>query len=136
VTARPDRFSPIPSIRFSAALLLAALLGARNFIPQQPSEVPQSAPFCNMLEAARLNQDARFFQSFSSKVMHLDPDPSTFPEAQKNLRYTYGNWNLSDFHFTYEGGETNGVLNVFYKNRRDVSLPVVQENGQWKLDSH
>jgi hypothetical protein len=111
-------------------------LTACSFIPQQATEIPQSAPFCNMLEAARLGQDARFFQSFSSKVMHLDPDPASFSEAQQNLRYTYGNWDLSDFHFTYKGDETRGVLNVFYKNRRDVSLPVVMENGQWKLDSH
>ncbi len=119
------------------SLLLSALgLTACSFIPQQATEVPQSAPFCAMLEAARLNQDARYFQCFSSKVMHLDPDPSVFAEAQKNLNHSYGNWQLSDFHFTYEGDEVRGVLNVFHKNRRDVSFPVVNENGQWKIDTH
>ena len=119
------------------SLLLSVLgLTACSFIPQQATEVPQSAPFCNMLEAARLSQDARFFECYSSNVRHLEPDPSVFAEAQKNLIFQYGNWQVSDFHFTYEGDETRGVLNVFFKNSRNVTLPVVNENGQWKIDTH
>ncbi len=46
----------------------------------------------------------------------------------------FGDYQLSDFTFSFEGDDLKGKLALSFKNNRQVELAIVKEDGTWSLD--
>ena len=96
-----------------------------------------TAPMTAMLKAAK-NSDVKMFKEAYSKRIREDDGQNDWgknlKEAQATLKEKFGDYQLSDFTFSFEGDELKGKLAVSFKNNRQVELTIVKEDGAWRLD--
>ena len=96
-----------------------------------------SAPVVAILEAAK-NSDTRMFKEAYSKRIQQEGQQSDWSknleEAKATMKQKFGDYQLSDFGFTFEGDELKGKLGIAFKGRQQFTLAIVKEDGVWKLD--
>jgi len=122
---------------FAACAFGTSLLLTSCATPGTHGTNAPSAPFLQMLEAAKNNDMDGFFDCFSESVMlgHRR-NPNDFREAQGNLKRMFGNLDPAEFEFRYEGEDTRGVLVIIFKGEENLRIRVVKEGTEWKLDEY
>ena len=104
--------------------------------PNSPDSA-MSAPMTAMLKAAK-NSDVKMFKEAYSKRIREDDGQSDWgknlKEAQATSKEKFGDYQLSDFTFSFEGDDRKGKLAVSFKNNKQVELAIVKEDGTWRLD--
>ncbi len=109
---------------------------------------PQVTPVTTLLKSI-IDNNVNLFQSAYSKRMqeYFNRDDEFKGDWGKILKYYskiirkgvfgsggFGNFRLKDFHFSYNGSETEGVVTLIYKGKPGGELDVINEGGVWKID--
>jgi hypothetical protein len=142
-------------MRLTVIVVLALLAGCKQ-APDNPAPAktaishakvpPQAQPMLAVLESIKTGNTDQFVNAFSTPIRAefrsgLGDGPgndpkTTLQDATQCFEGMHGDYQLADVTFTYEGTETSGTLDVFLKGKQISRPPVINENGQWKLDSH
>jgi uncharacterized protein YlxW (UPF0749 family) len=126
---------PSQIIALTATFLLAAFLLSCTSSDSRRSET--SAPMIAILEAAKHSDTTQFREAYSSRIRQ-DPGQQDWSknlqEAQTTLKEKFGDYQLSDFAFSFEGDDQKGKLGVSFKGKQQFALAIVKEGGAWKLD--
>src|SRR6185295_6143552 len=80
----------------------------------------EAAPVIAMLKAAK-DSDVAGFKNAYSKDIQEDKGQGDWKknltEAQVNMKKLFGDYQLSDFSFTFAGGSEKGKVTLFHKGR-------------------
>jgi len=124
-------------IFFAAFCLLTVcfLSCSRKSDPQAAT----SAPMVAVLEAAKKSDVKMFMNAYSERIRNDTGQGDwdrNLKEAQARINATFGDFQLSDFTFSFEGDAVKGKLAVSFKGNKQFEFDVVKENDAWKLDEH
>ena len=90
-----------------------------------------------VLEAAKHSDTIEFKAAYSSRIQ-LESGQQDWSknlrEAQTTLKEKFGDYQLNDFAFAFEGDEQKGKLGIFFKSKPQFTIAVVKEAGAWRLD--
>lgn len=107
-----------------------------NQRPNRPDTVT-SAPMAAMLQAAKISDAAAFRDAYSKRIRE-DNQQSDWGKnlqmAQAALKEKFGDYELTDFTYSFEGDDLKGKLAVSFKGKQQVALAIVKEDDAWKLD--
>jgi hypothetical protein len=99
-----------------------------------PREV---APVIAVLKAAK-DSDVAGFKNAYSKEIREDKGQGDWKqnlkEAQVNMNKLFGDYQLSDFSFTFAGNSEKGKVTLSHKGREAFPLNVIKEGNSWKVD--
>ena len=97
-----------------------------------------SAPMIAVLEAAKNSDVTMFKAAYSKRIQHEEQHSDwskNLQEAQANMKKKYGDYQLSDFSYSFVGNDLNGKVTLSFKGKKQFELPVVKEDGAWRLDA-
>jgi hypothetical protein len=119
-------------------VVLAIILSFSPLEAKAGKAPPQAAPVMAVLQAVK-ESDVKAFRNAYSWRIREDKEQGNWEknlqEAQTNIKKMYGDYQLSDFTFTYSGDQEQGkVFFTFKKNGKSTVLDVVNEGGEWKVD--
>jgi hypothetical protein len=104
---------------------------------QKVKSPPEAAPVIAVLKAVK-ESDVKAFKNAYSKRIREDKDQGDWDknlkEAQDNIRKMYGDYQLGDFTFTFDGDEEMGKVSFTHKNGKQLDLDVIKEGKEWKVD--
>ncbi len=104
---------------------------------QQDNVAREATPVIALLNAVKAS-DLRGFRNAYSKRIREDSEQgdweSNFKEAQENIKKMYGDYQLDEFAFTFTGDKERGKVSISHKGKESITLAVVKEDGQWKVD--
>jgi hypothetical protein len=99
--------------------------------------IETSAPVVAMLKAAK-NADATMFrEAYSKRIRQEDQQADwgkNLHEAQTTLKETFGDYQLGDFTYSFEGNDLQGKLAISFKGKKQFAIAIIKEEGAWKLD--
>jgi len=82
--------------------------------------------------------DATMFRDAYSARIHQEDQQSDWgknlQEAQATMKEKFGDYQITDFTFSFAGDDAKGKLEVKFKGKAQFALAVVKESGAWKLD--
>ena len=125
-----------------ASLLLAGILSACSLIPlsEEGEVIPQAEPVLNWLKAAKNSDPDLLKNVFSERMIKtFKTNEKNWPELlniyQKVFKDKFGEYDLNDFSFTFEGGSKKGNV-IIFKGAGSSGLPVyvIKEKKQWKVN--
>jgi hypothetical protein len=90
-----------------------------------------------ILEAAKNSNIRMFKEAYSKRIQQEDQQSDwakNLQDAKATMNQKFGDYQLSDFKFTFEGDEVKGKLDVTFKGTQQFALAIVREDGVWKLD--
>ena len=97
----------------------------------------EAAPVIAMLKAAK-DSDVAGFKNAYSKEIREDKSQGDWKknltEAQVNMKKLFGDYQLSDFSFTFAGDSEKGKVTLSHKGREAFPLNVIKEGDTWKVD--
>lgn len=98
---------------------------------------PEAAAVIAVLKAVK-ESDVNAFKNAYSRQIREDKNQGDWEknlkEAKANLQKLYGDYQVGDFTFTYEGGEEKGKVTFTHKTGKELDLEVIKEDGKWKVD--
>ena len=123
------------------AILCSAVLGISLSLAtpaaKQMKPPPEAAPVIAVLKAVK-ESDVKAFKNAYSRRIREDKDQGDWDknlkEAQDNIRKMYGDYQLGDFTFTFDGDEEMGKVSFTHKNGKQLDLDVIKEGKEWKVD--
>jgi hypothetical protein len=125
-----------------ASLLLAGILSACSLIPlsEEGEVIPQAEPVLNWLKAAKNSDPDLLKNVFSERMVKtFKTNDKSWPELlniyQKVFKDKFGEYDLNDFSFIFEGGSKKGNV-IIFKETGSSGLPVyvIKEKKQWKVN--
>jgi hypothetical protein len=126
--------------RFRLTTLTVTPLLAATFLSCSPPQSPSaatSAPMVAILKAAK-NADATVFrEAYSKRIRQDNPQADwgkNLHEAQTTLKEKFGDYQLGDFTYSFEGNDLQGKLAVSFKGKKQLAIAILKEEGAWKLD--
>ena len=90
-----------------------------------------------VIEATKRGDATMFRDAYSARIRREDQGSDWekhLREAQATLKEKFGDCQITDFTFSFDGDDTNGTLQVSFKGKWEFVLAVVKEGGAWKLD--
>ena len=90
-----------------------------------------------ILEAAKDSDAKKFKGAYSERIQAEDRQKDwgqNLKEAQATMKEKFGDYQLSDFAFSFAGDDLKGKLAVLFKDTKQFELAIVKEDGAWKLD--
>jgi hypothetical protein len=96
-----------------------------------------SVPMIAILEAAKHSDITQFREAYSSRIRQDSGQQDwskNLQAAQATLREKFGDYQLNDFTFSFEGDDQKGKLGTSYKVKQQFVIAVVKEEGYWRLD--
>jgi len=90
-----------------------------------------------VIEAAKSGDAAMFKDAYSARIRREDQGgdwEKHLQEAQATMKKRFGDYQITDFTFSFDGDDTRGTLQASFKGRGQFALAVVKERGVWKLD--
>ena len=82
--------------------------------------------------------DVKAFKNAYSRRIREDNDQGDWEknlkEANANLKKMYGDYQVGDFTFTYDGDEEKGKVTFTHTKGKKLDLEVIKEGGEWKVD--
>jgi len=119
--------------------LLLVTWGCGDEAPRQQDNVPrEDAPVIAVLSAVKASDLNGFTNAYSKRIredVEQGDWESNLKEAQGNLKRMYGDYTLDEFAFTFTGDKERGKVSISHKGKESIALPVVNEDGQWKIDA-
>lgn len=98
---------------------------------------PEAAPLIAVLKAVKVADAAAFKNAYSQRIREdkMQGDwEQNISMAQANLKKMFGEYNLTDFSFTFAGDKQTGKVSLSHKGQAAVTLAVIKEGDEWKLD--
>jgi hypothetical protein len=103
--------------------------------------IPQAAPIVNLLSSIKAGDSGSLKSVWSKRMIErINPEGTeekweeVLGEYSDTFEHYYGDFELEDFRFSYEGDEMSGKLITDFKEERVGPLKVIKEGGEWKLD--
>lgn len=90
-----------------------------------------------ILKAAKSADATMFRDAYSTRIRQEDQQSDwgkNLKEAQVNMKEKFGDYQVTDFTFSFAGDDAKGKLEVTFKGKAQFALAVVKEGGVWKLD--
>ena len=97
----------------------------------------EATPMIAVLEAVKSGNLKNFKNAYSRRIKGDDVQSDwnkNLKEAKDNLSRLYGDFQLRDFAFAFEGDAVKGRLAISFKGTKQFDLAVIKEDGEWKLD--
>ena len=83
-------------------------------------------------------RDVTAFKNAYSKRIREDKDQGDWEknlkEAQAAMKKQFGDFQLKDFGFKFEGDKVKGKVALSHKGKEMFPLAVIKEGGNWKVD--
>lgn len=127
------KISPLTTFAMACLLSLTA-------ISCSPSDGPRSeasAPVVAILKAAKSADATMFRNAYSARIRREDEQSDwakNLQEAQATMKEKFGDYQITDFTFSFAGNDSKGKLEVIFKGKAQLAIAVVKENGTWKLN--
>ena len=117
---------------------LFGLVMSCSIVCAQEVKTPrEAAPVIALLKAAK-DSDVAGFKNAYSKEIREDKGQGDWQknlkEAQVNTNKLFGDYQLSDFSFTFAGDSEKGKITLFHKGREAFPVDVIKEEDTWKID--
>ena len=90
-----------------------------------------------MLEAAKHSDTTQFREAYCSRIVQESGQQNwskNLQEAQTTLKKKFGDYQLSDFAFSFEGDDLKGKLDISFKGKQQFAIAIVKEREGWRLD--
>ena len=90
-----------------------------------------------VIEATKRGDATMFRDAYSARIRREDQGSDWekhLREAQATMKEKFGDCQITDFTFSFDGDDTSGTLQVSFKGKWEFVLAVVKEGGAWKLD--
>jgi hypothetical protein len=90
-----------------------------------------------ILKAAKSADVTMFGDAYSARIHQEDQHSDwgkNLREAQATMKQKFGDYQITDFTFSFAGDASKGKLEVIFKGKAQFAIAVVKENGAWKLD--
>ncbi len=90
-----------------------------------------------ILTAAKSADATMFGEAYSARIRREDQKKDRaeiLREAQTTMKEKFGDYQITDFTFSFAGDASKGKLEVIFKGKAQFAIAVVKENGAWKLD--
>ena len=117
--------------------VFGAFLSFATLGTQLVKSPPEAAPVVALLKAVQAS-DVKAFRKVYSERIREDKNQGDWQknlkEAKDNLKKMYGDYQLGDFTFTYDGDEEMGKVSFAHKSGKKLDLEVIKEGGEWKID--
>jgi hypothetical protein len=108
---------------------------------QLGTTIPQTAPIVNLLSAIKSGDSAPLKSVWSKRMIErINPEGAeetweeVLQEYSEVFKHYYGDFELEDFRFSFEGDETKGKLITDFKGERAGDLQIIKEGSEWKMD--
>lgn len=97
----------------------------------------EAAPVIAVLKAVK-DSDVAGFRNAYSKEIREDKGQENWEknlkEARVNMNKLFGDYQLTDFSFTFAGDSERGKVTLSHKGREAFPLKVIREGDTWKVD--
>jgi hypothetical protein len=90
-----------------------------------------------ILKAIKSSDATTFRDAYSARIHQEDPKndwAKKLQEAQATMKEKFGDYQITDFTFSFDGDGAKGKLAVSFKGKAQFAIAVVKEGGAWKLD--
>lgn len=117
---------------FFPAILFSCLLTACFTIYEEIT--PQQQLGIDLATSIKQGDKEQFKKLFSQNQLRQlidDGLENNFVTYQQFFFDRYGNYQLSDFSFNFQGASNSGKLYFFFKGKRKGEKDIVWENGRW-----
>lgn len=112
--------------------IIACLLSGCIAIEEPIS--PQQQLGYDLLDALKNKDQEKFKQLFAQKQVRKLIDnglEKNFLTYKQFFYDRYGEFEVSDFHFNYQGSDSAGKLFFFYKHKRKGEKLIIWQHGRW-----
>ena len=117
---------------------LFGLVMSCSIVCAQEVKTPrEAAPVIAMLKAVKGSDVAGFKNAYSKEIREDKGQgdwEKNLKEAQVNMNKLFGDYQLSDFSFTFAGDSEKGKITLSHKGREAFPLNVIREGDTWKID--
>jgi hypothetical protein len=117
--------------------LLGFVLSCSILRAQEVKTPREAAPVIAMLKAVK-GSDVAGFKNAYSKQIREDKDQGDWAknlkEARVNMKKLFGDYQLSDFSFAFEGDSGRGKVTLSHQGKEAFPLDVTKEGGTWKVN--
>lgn len=117
---------------------LFGLVVSCSIVCAQEVKTPrEAAPVIAMLKAVKGSDVAGFKNAYSKEIREDKGQgdwQKNLKEAQANTNKLFGDYQLSDFSFTFAGDSEKGKITLSHKGREAFPLNVIREGDTWKID--
>jgi len=90
-----------------------------------------------ILNAAKGADATMFRDAYSARIRQENQQSDwgkNLQEAQATMKEKFGDYQITDFRFAFNGDEARGKLDISFKGKAQFAIAVVNEGGTWKLD--
>jgi len=97
----------------------------------------EASPLIALLKAAKASDINSFKDAYSKRIREDKGQgdwDKNLKEAQGSLKKMFGDYDLKDFSFTFTGDKEKGKVALSHKGKESITLKVIKEGGEWKLD--
>lgn len=123
-------------------LMLASIFTACSLIPLAGRQkiIPEAEPVFNWLKAVKTSDPDLLKTVFSERMIRKFKDKETDWTELLNIysgvfSEKYGEYNLEDFSFTFEGGSKSGNVIIFSEvGSSGLTVYVIKEKKGWKVN--
>jgi hypothetical protein len=125
--------SRLTAFAMACLLSLTAISRSRSHGPNAEASTPMLA----ILKAAKSSDATMFRDAYSARIHQEDPKSDwakNLQEAQATMKEKFGDYQITDFTFSFAGDDAKGKLEVSFKGKAHFAIAVVKEAGAWKLD--
>lgn len=123
------------------ALLTFSLLVATDSTQDRQDNakhlIPQAQPVIKWLVAVKKGDEKGLKQAFSERMRERFNEEGwgkVLKTYQKAFKKQFGNYQLKDFVFEYDGGEQEGTVSILHKGRKLPSVQVIKEDADWRVN--
>jgi len=98
---------------------------------------PQAKPVVNWLQAMKTSNLELFKSVYSQRMQARFENQGwneSFSKYQHLCRVEFGDFELTDFWFSFEGDEQAGKVKITFKDRLLPPLDVIKDNDEWKIN--
>jgi hypothetical protein len=97
----------------------------------------EAAPVIAVLKAVKDSDVAGFKNAYSKEISEDKGQgdwDKNLKEAQVNMNKLFGDYQLNDFSFTFDGDSEKGKVTLSHKGLEAFPLNVIKEGDTWKVD--
>ena len=98
---------------------------------------PQAKPIADWLDSIKVS-NLQLFKSVYSEKMKASLEKrgwdKVLKEYQDSCEKTFGDYDLTDFRFSFEGDDKSGAVKITFKGEQLPPLSVTKENNKWKIN--
>ncbi len=98
---------------------------------------PQVKPIADWLDSIKVS-NLQLFKSVYSEKMKASLEKrgwdKVLKEYQDSCEKAFGDYDLTDFRFSFEGDDKSGAVKITFKGEQLPPLSVTKENNKWKIN--